>query len=422
MKGLIIALLVISLVVCDQNPIFLNETYYSGYINVTEKSNLFYMLFESRSDPSTDPLILWLNGGPGCSSLLGLFEENGPYKINNDSTLRSNPFSWNSNANLLYVDQPVGTGFSHASFGELVTTEEGVRRDFYSFLTQFFDKYPQYIGREFYISGESYAGQYIPAISSKILEETNPKINLQGIAIGNGWVDPYYQQPAYADYAFAKNLITEKKYKSVLSQFKTCASLIKAKAPFVLTSLSCNPPYLEIVGQPPKFNVYDVRIPCQGNGCYQAEDEKIEKFTQRSDVQQLLNLKGKKWVPCSNTVGEALNHLAQRSSTKQLIETISSKIKVLIYSGDEDFQCNYLGAEKWAYNLEWQGQYQFQQTQYSNWRNQGQSLGKVKTVDNFNFLIVYGAGHQVPMDQPESALIMINQFIYGSFNQNQSTQ
>ncbi|KAL4494965.1 hypothetical protein ABPG72_015665 [Tetrahymena utriculariae] len=283
MKGLIIALLVTSLVVCDQYPIFLNETYYFGYINVTEKSNLFYLLFESHSDPSTDPLILWLNGGPGCSSLRGLFEENSPYKINNDSTLRSTLFSWNFKANLLYADQSVGTGFSHASFGELVTTEEGVRRDFYSFLTQFFDKYPQNIGREFYISGESYAGQYIPTISSKILEEKILKSTYRVSLL----IDPYYQQPAYADYAFAKNLIAEKKYKSVLSQFQTCASLIKAKAPFVLTSLSCNPPYLEIVGQPLKFNVYDVRIPCQGSGCYQAEDEKIEKFTQRSDVQQL---------------------------------------------------------------------------------------------------------------------------------------
>jgi len=115
-------------------------------------------MFESRSEPSTDPLLLWLNGGPGCSSLLGLFEENGPYKITNETTLESNPFSWNNKANLIYVDQPVGTGFSHAGFFDLVSTERGVARDFYEFLTKFFALYPQFAGRDFYISGESYAG------------------------------------------------------------------------------------------------------------------------------------------------------------------------------------------------------------------------------------------------------------------------
>lgn len=82
---------------------------------------LFYWLFESRNDPATDPLILWLSGGPGCSSLMALFVENGPYKIvervdgegvaDSSRLLRLNPHSWNSNATVIYLEQPAGTGY-----------------------------------------------------------------------------------------------------------------------------------------------------------------------------------------------------------------------------------------------------------------------------------------------------------------------
>lgn len=83
-------------------------------------TQLFYWLFESRNDPVTDPLILWLSGGPGCSSMLALFVENGPYRIvehgggaaveDSSRLLRLNPHSWNSNATVIYLDQPAGTG------------------------------------------------------------------------------------------------------------------------------------------------------------------------------------------------------------------------------------------------------------------------------------------------------------------------
>jgi len=83
---------------------FLNETYYTGFLPIENKGTLFYWWFESRNVPASDPLVIWLTGGPGCSSELALFEENGPYKINQNLTLTTNPYSWNNFANLLYVD------------------------------------------------------------------------------------------------------------------------------------------------------------------------------------------------------------------------------------------------------------------------------------------------------------------------------
>lgn len=112
----------------DLDKIFLNETFYAGTLPIGEKGSLFYWLFESRRNPSTDPLVLWLTGGPGCSGQIALFFENGPYKINEDLSLRTNPYSWNNIASVLFVGQSLGTGHSTAT--ELEEDEDNVGADF----------------------------------------------------------------------------------------------------------------------------------------------------------------------------------------------------------------------------------------------------------------------------------------------------
>ena len=151
----------------DTNPIFLNETYSTGFLPIEKKGDIFFWWFESRNDPANDPLVLWMTGGPGCSSELALLFENGPYKVDEHLNLTINPYSWNNFANLLYVDQPIGTGFSRAE--KLEDNEKEIAEDFYKFLTEFLDAYPQFKQRKFYITGESYAGHYIPAISAYIV-------------------------------------------------------------------------------------------------------------------------------------------------------------------------------------------------------------------------------------------------------------
>ena len=119
--------------------------------------------------------------------------ENGPWKINDDLTLRKNSFSWNDHSNIVYVDQPIGTGYSNLKGPEtdLDTNETQIAIDFYVFLSKFIEIYPEYKGRSLFITGESYAGHYIPAISAYLFKKGNPDLALVGSAIGNGWVDPY---------------------------------------------------------------------------------------------------------------------------------------------------------------------------------------------------------------------------------------
>jgi len=128
---------------------FENDTYIADYIQVDKHESLFFMMFLSRSKPSTDPLIIWLQGGPGCSSELGMFTENGPYNLEFDRlknpafNVTYNNYSWNNHANVLYLDQPLGTGYSHgSSLFSLRTTEFEISLDFYNFLVNFLEKYP----------------------------------------------------------------------------------------------------------------------------------------------------------------------------------------------------------------------------------------------------------------------------------------
>eukprot|EP00694_Reclinomonas_americana_P006486 EC796759.1.p1 GENE.EC796759.1~~EC796759.1.p1 ORF type:complete len:195 (+),score=69.69 EC796759.1:42-626(+) len=139
------------------------ETQYTGYVqvNAQKDANLFFWLFQSRNKPSTDPLVLWMTGGPGCSSELAVLFENGPYVLDNSAgTLKFNQNSWNMNANLLFIDQPVDTGFSYAS-SEYVRDEDGVADDMYTFLQGFMQLFPEYQNRALYLTGESYAGHYV---------------------------------------------------------------------------------------------------------------------------------------------------------------------------------------------------------------------------------------------------------------------
>lgn len=179
---LALALLLALSTVSALSETWLGEDSHPGFVNLTSNDDYFYWLFKSRSNPSTDPLSVWLTGGPGCSSVMALFTENGPYNVNADLNLSSNAYSWNTKSNLLFVDQPIGTGFSKGRVIDYVTNEDEIAEDFYIFLKGFFEKFPEFKGRELYITGESYAGHYIPAIGAYLKQKNDTDINIVGRA------------------------------------------------------------------------------------------------------------------------------------------------------------------------------------------------------------------------------------------------
>uniref|UniRef100_A0A914QAT6 Carboxypeptidase n=1 Tax=Panagrolaimus davidi TaxID=227884 RepID=A0A914QAT6_9BILA len=189
----------------------LNFKHYSGYFQVSKTHFLHYWFVESQNDPVNDPLIFWYNGGPGCSSVEGIIHEMGPYLVNPDGkTLRKNPNSWNNFASVVYIEAPAGVGYSYSSDGNITTSDDLTAEENYEGLKQFFKKYPNFQNHSTFIIGESYAGIYVPTLTTKIIENQNDfPINLSGIAIGNGLLNYTLNQETQLKFLYSHGFIDE---------------------------------------------------------------------------------------------------------------------------------------------------------------------------------------------------------------------
>lgn len=163
---------------------------FSGYLNVSD-TRLHYWLVESEQDPATAPTVLWFNGGPGCSSLDGFIYEHGPFVVSDDfMTLSLREYRWNLAVNMLYIESPVGVGFSYSESGDYKCDDDRTATENLAAVEDFFNKFPEYKQNKFFITGESYAGVYVPTLAEAILNSENAGTytgaHLNGIAVGNG--------------------------------------------------------------------------------------------------------------------------------------------------------------------------------------------------------------------------------------------
>lgn len=410
-----VALLVLS-VHGNADP-FEGEKYEAGLIELEKGDEMFYWLFKSRSNPDQDPLVLWLTGGPGCSSELAVFYENGPFTINDDLTLKRNDYSWNEISNLLFIDQPLGTGFSKTDKPDhYARNEEMVADYFYRFFTLFLEKFPEYKGRPFYITGESYAGHYIPAITAYLVQKGNKDINLISSAIGNGWVDPPAQYPEYATFALEEALVGTVHHYILTAGYWVCKQLIKVDLLWFIALEECQLMTTTILGNPlsPAFNVYDVRRKCDHPPlCYDFNN--LDILIARKDVREALKVGNRSWSSCNQIVhtfmlGDWVSNLSPKVDL-----ALKNGVGILVYSGDRDFICNWRGGEAWTNNIRWENQTLFNSADYEKWIVNGTEAGQFKKTNNFTFLRVHEAGHMVPMDQPYNSLEMLRKFIDREF-------
>lgn len=403
-----------------------NVTQHSGYISVNEaKGNdghLFFWMFESRTAPAEAPLVLWLTGGPGCSSELAIFYEQGPYRLDKAGDITINEHSWNSIANVLFVDQPVGTGFSFADNNDAyVKTEKQVAEDMWEFMQAFLARFPQYAKVELYVTGESYAGHYVPAISSRIvagnkkLSQGEVELNLKGFAIGNGLVDPQNQYTQYVPYAQAHSLIGSKTAMAMNASTKACVTAIKKGHTGMGTMDMCNSIIEGIQLAGGGFNQYDVRQKCHKPPlCY--DFDALSALLLKPETQASLGVKanvGKHWKSCNMAVH--MKMLNDWFADLELVipDILASGVRMLVYSGTEDFICNWFGGRDWVSKMVWPGQAAYNKHPWADWTVDDVNAGVYKEHGNVQFLGVANAGHMVPMDQPANALAMLHIFIQG---------
>lgn len=168
---------------------------YSGYFTVHErhKRKIFYWYVESQGNPDEDPVLYWTNGGPGCSGLYGFGTEHGPFFISSVGILSENLFSWNKMANILYIEQPAGVGFSYSERQkDYQTGDDQAAADNYQVILSFLERFPERQSNDFYIASESYGGHYMPQLAIEILTRNKAGlINFMGIMVGNPYVDPF---------------------------------------------------------------------------------------------------------------------------------------------------------------------------------------------------------------------------------------
>jgi len=286
------------------------------------------------------------------------------------------------------------------------------------FLQNFFQMYPQYAKLDMYILGESYAGHYIPAISRRI-QNGNKRheginINLKGLAIGNGWVDPYLQYPAYNDFAFQNNLINNIEYVGNKVAIKACQNLI-ANGNWVEAVAACNlisEGILDEIGITLGYypNVYNYKIPCANPPlCY--DFSVLDTFLAQPYVLKALGVSlDSEWTEC-NPIVYALMLDDWVLNLDTVIPALLNDYRILVYSGDYDYICNWVGGLSWTSNLVWNGQKLFNSANFTNWNVGGNVAGSSKNALNLTFLKVSAAGHMVPMDQPKNALDMLKRFL-----------
>ena len=380
----------------------------NGYIKVNKDGDdLFYWLFPSKSNSPNAPLVFWLQGGPGSSSFLGLLRGNGPFSVV-DGEAVVNENSWNEKYDMMYVDNPIGTGFSHAKVDNMIKTPAELQDMAETFILEFLQLHPQYKGRDLYVTGESYAGHHIPYYSSRYFEmmKTNKDINLKGVAIGNGWVHASQIYQSYSDFMLREKIINQTYYDQLQPMTKSCSKLMQAYPPLLgyLSTDYCNELYELLITDPAtgevRFSDYDIRLKENDS------DEDLAEWLAKPEVVNMLEADKQNTMFNDEVYWEFTWGDWQRDASPYLKPLLEGGLKVMAYNGNKDYICNYVSGYYWTEGLKWKSQQSFIDAV-----EKPADFGTVKQFDNFALVIVPDAGHMVPHDQPGKAKAMIEWFI-----------
>ena len=387
----------------------------AGMLPVTaDGSSMFYWFFNRiGGNIQTDnvPLIMWLQGGPGCSSMTGAFFELGPLYVNETLGAQVRALTWANEFHLLFVDNPLGAGYSYAvNDADYVKTEAQMATNLYSLLQQLAGMHSTWFtNREFYVFGESYAGKYIPTIAYKILQEnqvsTNINIPLAGVGIGDGWTNPPVQATAYADFGFAAGLLNEAQREQVEVVQRKCYEHYQ-QGELDKSNDEANEATDLIVKFGGGLNQYNIRE--FGDYNFTLMDEYLSLNTTKT----LLNVPtNATFRDCGSKAYDAMN-LDEMVPVIDLLPYLFNNTKVMFYNGQDDLICNASGTELYLSILQWYGLQGYLTVQKVVWAVAGQVAGYARTYGNLTQVVVLKAGHMVPMDQPVNSLDMASRFIY----------
>ncbi|KAJ8553510.1 hypothetical protein K7X08_024188 [Anisodus acutangulus] len=409
---------------------------FSGYVTVDDKKqrSLFYYFIEAETDPASKPLVLWLNGGPGCSSLgVGAFSENGPFRPRGQ-VLVKNEHSWNKEANMLYLESPIGVGFSYSANTSSYETvnDEITARDNVVFLLRWFHKFPQYRKSNLFLTGESYAGHYVPQLAKLVMAYNKKQklFNLKGVALGNPVLEFATDFNSRAEYLWSHGLISDPTYR----MFSSACNYSRYVSEYYRESVSpiCSRVMSLVSRETSKFvDKYDVTLDvCISSVLSQSKiispqenaekldvcvEDEVVNYLNRKDVRRALHaeLVGvRRWAVCSSILDYQL--LDIEIPTISIIGMlVKERIPVLIYSGDQDSVVPLIGSRETVHQLARQMRLNTT-VPYRVWFAGQQVGGWTHVYDNMlSFATIRGASHEAPFSQPERSLVLFKSFLQG---------
>lgn len=417
-------------------PAGTNFKMFSGHIQVAPGRALFYWFVESQTNPSADPLVLWTNGGPGCSGLAGFMTEQGPFRPTEDGKLTANPDSWNKIANMIFIEQPAGVGFSTVD-GPMNYTDAQAARDNAEFLRGFLKLYQSYSGTPLYLTSESYGGHYLPTLAKQIVELKSEgwDVNFKGFLVGNPLTYmPYRDYGQYGTFA-GHNLLPKPLFDEYLKQgcktddsSSTCASLMKkmdsltaGMDPYALDFPVCETNHkagrrerhtlLKTIG---RLDGYfpDVYSPCATDwGTAYLNTPAVQTAL---GVAQL-NIS---WGECSDAVSAQYSKYDVVQPMMPVYKWLNShapELSILVMSGDDDSVCATLGSQQWIWDLGYPVA-----DPWAAWKLDGQVAGFRVSFQSHNitalqFVTVHGAGHMVPSTRPAQGFQVFQNFLTGKW-------
>lgn len=398
---------------------------------------------DDKDDDEAGTLIFWLNGGPGCSSMDGALVESGPLRIDPKGNAYLNKGSWSSRADMVFVDQPVGTGFSAMKAnGEykdvpLDGNLNDVAVHFAQFLINYFQVFPQDINKKIILAGESYAGQYIPYIATTLLnyqdyselKDSMPDIELTALLIGNGWIDPVTQSLSYLPFALQTHLVETDtpSFDTLLNAHENCQKKVNdintqedeqfsiQECDNIINQLLSVTKTKDENNKDQCLNVYNYELKDSMPECgmnWPADISYVTQFFSDKNVRDALHINqewaAENWIECHADVMTHMDNKGARPSIHLLPNLLESGINIVLFNGDKDLICNNKGITDMIQNMKWGDESGFSSSvQNYDWvfrsldkHQTEEEAGQVMYDKNLTFINVYNASHMVPHDKP----------------------
>lgn len=387
-------------------------------------------------------MVLWSNGGPGCTGLYGAMNEMGPLRINKKLKPELNPDAWTKFVNMVFIEQPAGIGFSTNSKNDTIWNDEMAAADMWAFIRGFLELHPQLRNVPLFLSAESYGGHYIPHLGRTIVNENDGSVKFRGMVIGNGYWHVVENMKAQVGLLNMLGVVPEPNFTEYMEKQCYYTDFMGAAwlgPPEGAANLgACNELLSTIYGLVAEMDVYALGFPvcaaeeasrvlprkfsaalrraarrqggrAEGPGYDQCWERQSTAYLNLPEVQRALHVRGTvQWVSCNDPVFNSYDRESLNSNSVPILKELiaRSDLKILVLSGTSDAVCP-TKADEWIWSLT-------PATQWQAWKFQGQVAGftgRFGSDGGFTYTTVHGAGHMIPMTQPARCAAAVRAFL-----------